>query len=454
MKHLIFIVSILISTSVFAQEKGINFEHDTWKDAIAKAKKENKMLYVDFFTTWCGPCKIMSSKLFVDEKAGQKYNSEFVNYKIDAEKGEGVELAKKYNVTGYPTNLFIDSKTEKIVYKTMGCPKDVSGLIENADVAILEKKDPMSIEEYEAKFKSKKYDEAFLRKYISKNNRLGFSNDVAIDEYFTLYSSKMSDLDKYNLIELNKYNLTANTNAFTFLQTLSKKNIVKEDKLTSTKESLVYHSLEKAEKSNNEKELLEAAILMKNHYTNGYEYSFEPLEKFYIKNKNEKRLEELYNEYGKYFSTINVEKIDKRNKDAFENNVTSQMQMLQLQGGEAANITEGEVREKLMNDGSDKMYSTLIANNLNTICWNVYEKMASNKSLIDMSLVWIERAMQLSETNIAEWAPIADTYAHLLAVSGKKQEATQQMKHIIKMATQSKLDDVESYKKYLKELEK
>ena len=454
MKYIFFIFSIIISTSVFAQEKGIQFEKGTWKEVVAKAKKENKMIYVDFFTTWCGPCKLMSSKYFIDEKAGVKYNPTFVNFKIDAEKGEGVELAKKYNVTGYPTNIFIDSKTEKIIYKTMGCPIDVSGLIENADVAILEKKDPMSIEEYEAKFKSNKYDESFLKKYISKNNRLGKLNDTYVDEYFSQYSEKMTDLEKYNFISANEESLTAKIQSFNYLQTLINKNIVPNDKIQQTTESLVYHSLEKAEKSNNEKELLEAAILMKNYYTNGYEYSFEPLEKFYIKNKNEKRLEELYNEYGNYFSNIKPEVFDKKNKDAFESNVDAKMSMLKFQGGEAANITEGEVRQQLIEDGRNRIYSVSTANNLNSICWNIYEKMSANKSLLESSLNWIQTAMQLTDIDIEEWAPIADTYAHLLVVSGKKQEAIQQMKHIIKMTSQNKIEDVDSYKKYLKELEK
>ena len=95
-----------------------------------------------------------------------------------------------------------------------------------------------------------------------------------------------------------------------------------------------------------------------------------------------------------------------------------------------------------------------IADKINTICWNIYEKMPTNKLLVTKSLVWIQRAMHLTEYDATEWCAIADTYAHLLQVSGNKKEAINITKQAIEKATQAKMKDVDSYKKYLKELEK
>lgn len=95
---------------------GIQFEHGTWSQAVEKAKAENKLIFVDFYTQWCGPCMNMAEEVFVLPTVGEFYNTNFVNLKIDAENGEGVDLAKKYGVRSYPTYAFIDPATQEAVH--------------------------------------------------------------------------------------------------------------------------------------------------------------------------------------------------------------------------------------------------------------------------------------------------------------------------------------------------
>jgi thiol-disulfide isomerase/thioredoxin len=94
--------------SIAVNAQGIKFEHGTFAEALAKAKKENKLLFVDFYTSWCGPCKMMSKKIFPTPEVGEYFNDKFISLKIDAEKGEGPELAKKYEVKGFPTMIFFN----------------------------------------------------------------------------------------------------------------------------------------------------------------------------------------------------------------------------------------------------------------------------------------------------------------------------------------------------------
>ncbi len=108
-------MALLVSVSLYAQE-GIKFEHGTWAEAKEKAKAENKLIFVDFYTQWCGPCYNMAQKVFTLYSVGAFYNEYFINMKIDAENGEGIELAKKYGVRSYPTFFFIDPVTEEIVH--------------------------------------------------------------------------------------------------------------------------------------------------------------------------------------------------------------------------------------------------------------------------------------------------------------------------------------------------
>lgn len=117
-----FIVSAFLTFSVFsltAQDKGIVFEHSSFEEIKAKAKKENKLIFVDAYTVWCGPCKQMAKNIFTDKQVADFYNKTFVNAKIDMEKGEGIELAKTYDVNCYPNLLFIDGDG-KLIHRIAG----------------------------------------------------------------------------------------------------------------------------------------------------------------------------------------------------------------------------------------------------------------------------------------------------------------------------------------------
>lgn len=104
--------------SVMEPAKGIVFEEAPFAEILAKAKKENKLVFVDCYTSWCGPCRSLATKVFPDEEVGKYFNEKFVSTKIDMEKGEGPELAKKYGVSAFPTLLILDhegNETGRIV---------------------------------------------------------------------------------------------------------------------------------------------------------------------------------------------------------------------------------------------------------------------------------------------------------------------------------------------------
>lgn len=87
---------------------GIQFQSGTWNQALALAKKENKVIFLDISASWCGYCKRMKANVFTDAEVAKFYNSSFINVSVDGDKGDGVELAKKYGVKGYPTFVFLN----------------------------------------------------------------------------------------------------------------------------------------------------------------------------------------------------------------------------------------------------------------------------------------------------------------------------------------------------------
>ncbi|MBE0663356.1 MAG: thioredoxin fold domain-containing protein [Bacteroidales bacterium] len=99
--------------------QGIQFYEGSWAEALKLAKKENKLVFLDIYATWCGPCKKLKANTFPDEAVGEFYNANFINLALDGEKGEGRELARQYAIKGYPTLLFVDH-TGAVVARTTG----------------------------------------------------------------------------------------------------------------------------------------------------------------------------------------------------------------------------------------------------------------------------------------------------------------------------------------------
>lgn len=118
MKHWmsVAVVTVLLSLGsvAHAQQGGIQFFEGTWQEALDQAKAEDKLIFVDAYAVWCGPCKWMDANVFTDPAVGEYFNTHFINYKFDMEKGEGPEFAKKYNVRAYPTFLFINAAGEVV----------------------------------------------------------------------------------------------------------------------------------------------------------------------------------------------------------------------------------------------------------------------------------------------------------------------------------------------------
>jgi thiol-disulfide isomerase/thioredoxin len=99
---------------------GIDFLHNkNWKEILAQAKKENKLIFLDAYTSWCGPCKHMQSEVFTDMAVGYYFNKNFINVKMDMEEGEGLQLSNDLQVTSYPTFFFINGDGE-VLHKKVG----------------------------------------------------------------------------------------------------------------------------------------------------------------------------------------------------------------------------------------------------------------------------------------------------------------------------------------------
>ena len=84
----------------------------SFEDALQRAKNGEKVVFIDFYTTWCGPCKMLDRTTWKDKDVISWLETNTVPLKIDAEKQ--VELAAKYKVQAYPTLLFVSPEGEAL----------------------------------------------------------------------------------------------------------------------------------------------------------------------------------------------------------------------------------------------------------------------------------------------------------------------------------------------------
>lgn len=77
---------------------------------LDQAERENKLVFVEIYTSWCLPCKMMDEDVFTNTETAEIINENFISYKVDAEKNNGPDLNFLFNVNSYPTLLFLDTK--------------------------------------------------------------------------------------------------------------------------------------------------------------------------------------------------------------------------------------------------------------------------------------------------------------------------------------------------------
>lgn len=109
---LVFLLSTAFLAS--AQNRQINFETGNLASVFEKAKKENKLIFVDAFTVWCGPCKQMAKHIFTNDTIADYFNANFITLKLDMEKGEGIAFGEKHNVNCYPNLFFLDADGNEV----------------------------------------------------------------------------------------------------------------------------------------------------------------------------------------------------------------------------------------------------------------------------------------------------------------------------------------------------
>src|SRR5690625_3184217 len=164
-----------LSTLVHGQ---IDFREGSWNDIIEMAKTENKPIFLDAYAVWCGPCKMMDRQVFPQPDVGEFFNENFINAKIDMEKGEGRDLQKQYKVTAFPTLLFINKEGE-LIHRAVGF-QNPEKLINSGKIALRKNH---NVADFEKRYEAGERDPDFVLELLKEMKKAEKSTEKITLEY-------------------------------------------------------------------------------------------------------------------------------------------------------------------------------------------------------------------------------------------------------------------------------
>lgn len=195
-KNIIIILTLLtwVLSGAHAKEnsEGTKFIETSWTEILKMAKEQQKPIFIDCYTSWCGPCRQMLRDVFPQKQVGDYLNENFVVTKFDMEKGDGVDLARKFEVRAFPTYLILDSNG-KMIDRQIGAiaAENLIGFCKNAA-------GDNSLSAMQKKYADGYRDNEFLLDYMIRLEMGGLSKDLA-----AVRSDYLANLDP-SLIPANK----------------------------------------------------------------------------------------------------------------------------------------------------------------------------------------------------------------------------------------------------------
>ena len=377
-----FTLLVLVFGSQTVQAEGVQFEHGSWGEALKKAQKEDKIIFLDAYTTWCGPCKWMSANVMTQPEVGKFYNDNFVNVKMDMEKGEGVDLAKKYKVGAYPTLAFINGKGE-MVWR-------VAGALEAKEFIALGQKILNGVEPVQKmydQYATGKFDKDFLYKYLVHTQEAAMPSNEPLLKYVEMMEP--SDLENERDFDV-------------FVRFFQKTDS---------------EFFKEFEKNLDKYREMHGADVVNKKYFGMFMSSMKMA---------------AYNDDQKAFKA-NMNKIGDRGGEEIQGEVNSLV---------VYNLIRNKTKDEAYAAINEFVEAgkPFPAHGLNYYAWDIYEN-SDDPAMIEQAVKWAETAVEATNDPM-----ILDTYGMLLYKSGEKEMAIEKLEEALRVAESENVDMEETKK--------
>ncbi len=386
-KSLIFIPFFFIIIQFQTKAQGIQWQTGSFESILNKAKTQKKLIYADIYTTWCTPCKQMDAEVFTNSNVGKIFNDNFINYKIDGEKGEGKDLVEYFELDSYPTSMFIDGDWN-LIQKLEGF-RPVERLLESAEKMKERSKISGSDEDLEQAYMKGRRDAVFLLEYIKVRQLQKMDNSMILDEYLgKITPEQLKSESTLKLIAENASQLRGR--AFDYLMNRKTEPII-ERKI----KGIITQNLTKAGNQKNEKLLTEVLATngrLSKTFTEANEWNTEAKMNYFM----------LTNQLDKFFATADFfmdTYILKKDINTFKN--------------------LSELRE---------IYTQKLRKASKFVVENYKER-----EKLEKAVVWIRKSLEIEEKSSNN-----EIYSRLLFSLGNKIEAIRLMNKALALAKQEK----------------
>jgi thiol-disulfide isomerase/thioredoxin len=426
MKNILKILALMLLTTLSYGQEGIRFQKGEWKEVLRQARLFKKIIFIDTYTTWCGPCKQMDKEVFSQAAAGNKFNETFINYKVDAEKGEGIILAKKFGVSSYPTLLFVDAE-ENIVHKREGS-MPLNDFVGEAELVVASMKDGKPVASLEREYVDGRRDPEFYYSFINKRTRLKVDNKAYLDEYLYTLPPKEQQSEKILRLLMNN-EFEADSRAFDIL--CANKDKIEsfmaagEQRVLKVLGSAVYASFDKLLKTKDTvalEKLLTKNMVCSPNIAERMNSKYRML--FYQNMKDIPKFLQYADEYlNTYLMYQEIEGVRKQDDWQYE------VYMFPYRTG-AKDSTKRRDEYEYMKRMSRTENARQMAAEFESVVKSIIDNV-SDKDVLEKSIVWMNRSLEL-----IEMPDNLSTFAALMQKLGDKNRALSLQAKAIELASQ------------------
>lgn len=416
------LVGLLLTAVAAPAQYAIQFSKAPLSEVLASAKTANQPVFVDVYTDWCGPCKQMDKEVFTNAGVGDYLNAHFLSVKVDAEKGEGIEVQDRYQVGAYPTLLFLNPDGEILLRQVGMCSvEELQQLAEEAREAMATFR-PLS--DYDQAFADGQRDLAFLQAYLRQAGVEKEARPQVLDAYWTSLDSTQRREREHVLTLFRSVQYPAGP-AFDFLEAFKYDGFPVSNSPESQELMKAHFTALRRVKSyaleasiaEKDPRLLSNALRLSKTWGNGYKYSRDSIEmyrQFYRKTGDFAGYAALSREDAEEMAGLTTEYL--RRQDTLAR--TQMLSMLKMQQDTTSAIYQDA-------QGAWHMRTESTAGDL-AKCAEAYLELQAPTHDMQDALSWAQRSLELWET--------PDTrrlVGRLCYALGKKKEALAHLQQAI-----------------------